>query len=302
MYESSNLQRSTCNCNESRCPAKADTGPQHTAFRSPAPKGLPRLGPHKSKSLRHEPFGKDTPSFGDQCRIYPKTHHPWEKLAAIPETYFTAWGSLFQGLKPHPDDTLLIRGATCALGHAAIQIAKALGCKVIATTHRESKLQLLSQADLALLDTGSLENIFSGEIAGAVQTGRTSQISGAAKTDGTAVPRPSKALELVGPKTLADTLRCVGKGGIVCTTGILGGVYAINGFDPIKYIPNGVFLTGFYSNSPSQDIMDEIFCFMNAEHLTPPVGKVFDFSDIRKACTAQDNGSIDGKIIVRVSD
>lgn len=227
---------------------------------------------------------------------------PWEKLAAIPETYFTAWGSLFQGLKLHPDDTLLIRGATCALGHAAIQIAKALGCKVIATTHREDKLRLLSQADLALLDTGSLENIFSGKIAGAVQTGRTSQISGAAKTDWTAIPRPSKALELVGPKTLADTLRCVGKGGLVCTTGILGGVYAINVFDPIKYIPNGVYLTGFYSNSPSQDTMDEIFCFMNAKRLTPPVGKVFDFSEIQKACTAQDNGGIDGKIIVRVSD
>ena len=102
-----------------------------------------------------------------------------------------------------------------------------------------------------------------------MQTGRTSQISGAAKTDGTAIPRPSKALELVGPKILADTLRCVGKGGIVCTTGILGGVYAINVFDPIKYIPNGIYLTGFYSNSPSQDTMDEIFCFMNAKRLTP---------------------------------
>lgn len=238
-----------------------------------------------------------------QAMCFPSTlNFPGKNWPPSPKHISRPGGSLFQGLKLHPDDTLLIRGATCALGHAAIQIAKALGCKVIATTHRESKLQLLSQADLALLGTGSLENIFSGEIAGAVQTGRTSQISGAAKTDGTAVPRPSKALELVGPKTLADTLRCVGKGGIVCTTGILGGVYAINVFDPIKYIPNGVFLTGFYSNSPSQDIMDEIFCFMNAEHLTPPVGKVFDFSDIRKACTAQDNGSIDGKIIIRVSD
>ena len=29
----------------------------------------------------------------------------WEKLAAIPETYFTAWGSLFQGLKLEASDT-----------------------------------------------------------------------------------------------------------------------------------------------------------------------------------------------------
>ncbi|MBP2638573.1 MAG: hypothetical protein H6Q72_4480, partial [Firmicutes bacterium] len=42
----------------------------------------------------------------------------WEHLAAVPETYFTAWGSLFECLHLKPDDTLLIRGATCALGYA----------------------------------------------------------------------------------------------------------------------------------------------------------------------------------------
>ena len=35
-------------------------------------------------------------------------------------------------------------------------------------------------------------------------------------------------------------------------TGILGGVYALNGFDLIKDIPNGVYLTGFFSNYPTQ--------------------------------------------------
>ena len=64
----------------------------------------------------------------------------WTELAAVPETYFTAWGSLFQGLDLKPSDTLLIRGATCALGYAAVQIGKALGCKVIATAHREENI------------------------------------------------------------------------------------------------------------------------------------------------------------------
>lgn len=79
------------------------------------------------------------------------THHvfaihselPWKELAAVPETYFTAWGSLFECLNLWREDTLLIRGATCALGYAAIQLAKALGCTVIATTHRKEKLPLL---------------------------------------------------------------------------------------------------------------------------------------------------------------
>lgn len=64
----------------------------------------------------------------------------WAEMAAVPETYFTAWGSLFECLQLCKDDTLLVRGDTCALGYAAIRLAKALGCRVIATTHRENKL------------------------------------------------------------------------------------------------------------------------------------------------------------------
>ena len=219
---------------------------------------------------------------------------PWEKLAAVPETYFTAWGSLFEGLRLQPEDTLLVRGATCALGYAAIQLAKALGCRVIATTHKESRLPLLAEADEAVLDTGRLAETLPGAaFPGTVRPRATSP--------GVTRSRITKALELVGPKTLPDTLRCVEKGGIVCNTGILGGVYALSGFDPIKNIPNGVYLTGFYSNGPTQEIMDEIFSFLTAHRLQPCVGKCFDFSEIREACEAQDTGAVNGKIVVHIS-
>ncbi len=92
------------------------------------------------------------------------TNLSWNQLAAIPETYFTAWGSLFECLSLKSSDHLLVRGGTCALGYAVIQIAKAFGCKVTATTHRESKMQLLTDcgADMALLDNGSLKGQVSG--------------------------------------------------------------------------------------------------------------------------------------------
>ena len=197
----------------------------------------------------------------------------WAALGAVPETYFTAWGSLFECLHLQPSDSLLIRGATCALGYAAIQIAKALGSSVIATTHRESKLALLVEANEAILDDGKL----TGKVRGA-----------------------TKALDLVGPRYLKDTLTAVEKGGVVCQTGLLGGVYALNGFDPIKDIPNGVYLTGFFSNYPTQQIMDEIFAFLREKQLTPTVGNVFDFAQIREAVAAQDEGKVNGKIVVRV--
>lgn len=198
---------------------------------------------------------------------------PWEALGAVPETYFTAWGSLFECLHLTADDTLLIRGATCALGCAAMQIANALGCRVIATTHRETKLALIADAEEAVLDDGRL-------------TGRIHGVT--------------KALDLIGPRNLKDTLTAVEKGGIVCQTGILGGVYALNGFDPIKDIPNGVYLTGFFSNYPTQQIMDEIFAFLNKKDLVPVCGQVYNFENIRDAVAAQDEGKVNGKIVVRV--
>jgi NADPH2:quinone reductase len=204
--------------------------------------------------------------------VFPvETELSWAEVAAVPETYFTAWGSLFECLGLSKNDTLLVRGGTCALGYAAIHLAKALGCRVIATTHRERKLSLLKEADQAVLDTGTLAGSFSGV---------------------------TKALELVGPKTLRDTLRCVEKGGVVCNTGILGGVYSLNGFDPIKEIPNGVYLTGFFSNYPTRQTMTDIFSFLSDHQITPEVGAVYPFEEISKALFDMDHHKVDGKIVV----
>ena len=199
----------------------------------------------------------------------------WEEMAAVPETYFTAWGSLFQCLRLSADDVLLVRGATCALGYVAIQLAKAVGCKVIGTTHKEEKLQLLENAgcDECVLDNDSIR----GKVSGV-----------------------TKALELIGIKTVKDTMMSVEQGGIVCNTGVLGKFYVWNGFDPIKDIPNGVYLTGFYSNFPTAKMMQDIFCFIDEHNLSPLIGTTFDFENIRQACIALDSGRVNGKIVVKM--
>ena len=94
----------------------------------------------------------------------------------------------------------------------------------------------------------------------------------------------------------------VEQGGIVCNTGVLGKVYEWNHFDPIKDIPNGVCLTGFYSNYPTVKMMQDIFSFMDAHQLKPLTGAVYDFENIREACIALDEGKVNGKIVVKVGD
>jgi hypothetical protein len=51
----------------------------------------------------------------------------WTDLAAIPESYATAWPALHGNLELQPGESLLVRGGTSALGQAAINLAADLG-------------------------------------------------------------------------------------------------------------------------------------------------------------------------------
>src|SRR5215475_118399 len=48
---------------------------------------------------------------------------PWAELAAIPETYATAWTCLFRNLEVTRGQTILIRGAASSFGQAAVKLA-----------------------------------------------------------------------------------------------------------------------------------------------------------------------------------
>src|SRR5499433_827275 len=48
---------------------------------------------------------------------------PWEDLAAIPESYATAWTCLFRNLELVEGQTLVIRGAMSSFGQAALNMA-----------------------------------------------------------------------------------------------------------------------------------------------------------------------------------
>lgn len=45
--------------------------------------------------------------------------------------------------------------------------------------------------------------------------------------------------------------------------------------------------------------MDEIFAFLGGWDLTPKYGKAFGFENIKDAVSSQDNGFVDGKIVVK---
>jgi NADPH2:quinone reductase len=74
------------------------------------------------------------------------------EAAAIPETFFTVWHNVFErgGLKS--GETLLVHGGSSGIGTVAIQLAKAFGARVIATTGSAAKCNACRGlgADLAI--------------------------------------------------------------------------------------------------------------------------------------------------------
>jgi NADPH2:quinone reductase len=59
--------------------------------------------------------------------------------ASLPETFFTVWSNVFDRARLQAGETLLIQGGTSGIGVTAIQLAKALGAKVITTAGSDEK-------------------------------------------------------------------------------------------------------------------------------------------------------------------
>ena len=178
----------------------------------------------------------------------------------------------------NPDDTLLIRGGSSTVGIAALQLAKAIGATVISTTRSEKKGEILRSygADNVILEGEDFRKRFLEKY----PTGAT------------------KVLELIGASTLYESLRLTAMHGIVCHTGLLGGVYGLKSFDPIKDIPSGVYLTGFYSNHPTQRQISDMMSLIEKGGIHPVIAEKFTLKNISDAqILAEKRGEI-GKIVV----
>ena len=73
-----------------------------------------------------------------QCLPVPKGLTDIE-AAALPETFFTVWSNVFDRGRLQAGETLLIQGGSSGIGVTAIQMAKAMGARVIVTAGSDDK-------------------------------------------------------------------------------------------------------------------------------------------------------------------
>ncbi len=73
-----------------------------------------------------------------QCLPAPKGLSLTE-AAALPETFFTVWENLFNRGHLKPGETLLVHGGSSGIGTTAIQLARAIGARVLVTAGSAEK-------------------------------------------------------------------------------------------------------------------------------------------------------------------
>lgn len=218
------------------------------------------------------------------CVFSLHTKLPWEKLAALPEMLQTTHGSLYTALEIDRAKSLLIRGGTSSIGMAALALAKKAGLRVGTTTRDPKKVAELmaAGADEVWIDQGELAEQIASEASGPYD----------------------RVLELVGATTLLDSLRCVGRGGIVCMTGMLGGAWVLDRFHPMGDVPTAVKLTS-YSGETADLTPEQLQTYVDlvaTDKLEVKTGPVFKFEELVEAHTLMDENRAGGKIVVRGSD
>ena len=208
---------------------------------------------------------------------------PWAELAAIPESYATAWTCLFRNLEIQKGQLLVIRGATSSFGQAALKMAVNAGVRVIATTRSRDRFAMLEAlgAERCEIERPDL----SQHIAEAKQI--------------------DAVLDLVGNSVVLDTLAMLRRGGRSCLAGWLGGLDPIPDFNPLLQMPSGVFLTFFGSfvfgtpGFPLSDVpLQEIAADAAAGRLDVKPSRVFGFDEIREAHRVMEANEARGKMVV----
>lgn len=211
---------------------------------------------------------------------------PWDELAAIPETYMTAWALLNWGLATEPGDFVLVRGATSTLGQACIILAKQAGLKTIATTRSAAKIDLLKGlgADHVLIDKGEIIRDLRRIIPAGVD----------------------HVIELIGNSTLLDSFGATRVRGSVCLAGFLGGMQPLEEFQPLLQIPSGIRFTTFgsafvfglpgfeLSHIPLQKMITDI----EEGRIRNIYKNSYPFEEIAAAHRVVERNEVNGKIVV----
>jgi NADPH:quinone reductase-like Zn-dependent oxidoreductase len=198
-----------------------------------------------------------------------------EEAASLPCAAVTAWHALISSGKLAPGETVLVQG-TGGVSIFALQFARMLGARVIATSSSDAKLKRVRELGAS--------DVINYKTTG--EWGRKAR----ELTNGKGVDH---VVEVGGAGTLGQSLEAVRTGGRISLIGVLTG----GTVNPIPILMKGITVNGIFVGSRVMfEAMNDAIV-QNA--MKPIVDRVFPFSELPQALKYMESGAHFGKIVLK---
>ena len=207
------------------------------------------------------------------------------EAAAMGAAYHTAYVALVELGGLQEGQTVLVHGASGGVGLAACDLAKALGARVIAASHREDKLAALERIaapDAVILNTGRFRE-------------QVAELTGGRLCD--------LVFDPVGGDVFDESTRCVAFGGKLLVVGFVAGripdiavnIPLIKGFSVVG-VRTGEYARRFPDRA--KRIAAELERLASEGRISPHIDRTLPLARWREAFEAMEAGEIVGKIVL----
>jgi len=224
-----------------------------------------------------------------------------EENAATAVNFATAWVALFEMGRVRPGESVLIHAAAGGVGTAAVQLAKAYGCKVFGTVSRDEKKEILNR-----FDPDGIINYSRDDFEKVIREMNNGQ-------------GVDMVLEVVGGDVFKKSMRLLNPFGRTVVIGFaslnfkkwnpLSWVRTLRDIPRVKVNNLAIHSSGIMSShlgyllndsKRMKRMLSEMTAFMQEHSLKPVVGKVYDFDQLPAAHDWIESRKSVGKIIVNI--
>jgi len=203
-----------------------------------------------------------------------------EEAATLPCAGVTAWHALFERGNIKPGDTVLVQG-TGGVALFGLQLASAIGAKVIVTSSSDEKLE-------RAVDLGAWKTIN-------YRKNPDWEKLALEMTEGRGVDH---ILELGGPDTYDRSIACIAGGGRIAQIGVLTGFASQPNILPLQF--KNASVNGICVGSAEH--LKNLASFMADHKIHPVIDATYKFEDAQQAYDVVGKATHFGKVVVKVSE
>ena len=210
------------------------------------------------------------------------------EAASLPETFFTVWSNVFDRAQLAPGEVLLVQGGSSGIGVTAIQLAHALGNKVLATAGSDEKCR-------ACVELGAARAI----------NYRSEDFVAAAK-EFTAGRGVDVILDMVAGDYVPREMQCLADDGRLVIIALLGGATA--DVDLGAILRRRLVITGStlrprpveFKGAIARRLRSVVWPLIEAGRIRPVLFRSFPLAEAAAAHALMESGQHIGKIVLEV--